>query len=203
VYKSCSRREGRPVVERENPVLALDQTLSARRVEERLEKTAGERPRILLATVAEHLRAESTADVDKLLATLVEHPDYHLWSGGRDVGPKGRDGVLGYYRQLVEDRRQILEFDVDRIVVDDDTVVTEGWIRAINRGHVARNRGWEVDDEQASYLVTQRVVIFWPFDEEGRMLGEDGYATWDPQGARKLAEEELPDAYRRLFVNVA
>ena len=190
-------------MERENPVLALDQTLSARRVEERLEKTVSERQRSLLATVADHLRAESTADVDKLLATLTDQPDYHLWSGGRDVGPKGRDDVLGYYAQLVEDRRQILEFDVDRIVVDDETVVTEGWIRAINRGDIARNRGWEVDDEQASYLVTQRVVIFWPFDEDGLMLGEDGYATWDPQGARKLAPDELPEAYRRLFAGVS
>ncbi len=191
------------MVERENPVLILDQSLSARRVEERREKTVSERQRSLLATVAEHLQAESTADVDKLLATLSEHPDYHLWSGGRDVGPKDRDGVLGYYHQLVEDRRQILEFDVERIVVDDETVVTEGWIRAINRGDIARNRGWEVDDEEASYLVTQRVVIFWPFGEDGRMLGEDGYATWDPHGARKLTDEELPDAYRRLFLNVA
>jgi len=191
------------VVERENPVLALDQTLSARRVEARIEKTAGERQRRLLTTVAEHLRAESTADVDKLLATLTDQPDYHLWSGGTDVGPKGRDGVIGYYQQLVDDRRQILEFDVDRIVVDDETVVTEGWIRAINRGDIARNRGWVVDDEQASYLVTQRVVIFWPFDEDGLMLGEDGYATWDPHGARKLAETELPDAYRRLFAGVS
>ena len=190
-------------MERENPVLALDQTLSARRVEERLEKTVSERQRSLLATVADHLRAESTADVDKLLATLTDQPDYHLWSGGRDGGPKGRDGVIGYYQQLVEDRRQILEFDVDRIVVDDETVVTEGWIRAINRGDIARNRGWDVDDERASYLVTQRVVIFWPFDEDGRMLGEDGYATWDPRGARKLAEAELPEVYRRLFAGVS
>jgi SnoaL-like domain len=184
-------------------VLALDQTLSARRVEERLQKAISERERSLLATVALHLRAESTADVEKLLATLSDEPDYHLWSGGRDVGPKGRDGVIGYYQKLVDDRRQILEFDVDRIVVDDETVVTEGWIRAINRGDIARNRGWEVDDELASYLVTQRVVIFWPFDEDGRMLGEDGYATWDPHGARKLAEDELPDVYRRLFLTVA
>ena len=191
------------MVENDNGVLALDQALSARQVDERRERTVDERQRSLLGTVADHLRAEGTADVDALLATLVEQPDYHLWAGGRDVGPKGRDGVLGYYQQLVDDRRQILEFDIERIVVDDDTVVTEGWIRAINRGDIARRRGWEVDDEEASYLVTQRAVIFWPFDADGRMLGEDGYATWDPQGARRLADHELPDVYRRLFAGVA
>jgi SnoaL-like domain len=188
------------VDEREDHVLGIDQNLSARRVEERLATAVSERQRSMLATVADHLRAESAADVDRLLATLSEHPDYRLWSGGRDMGPKGREGVFGYYQQLVDDRRQILEFDIDRIVVDDDTVVTEGWIRAINRGDIARRRGWEVDDDEASYLVTQRAVIFWPFDHAGRMKGEDGYATWDPNGARKLGEDELPEAYRRLFV---
>jgi hypothetical protein len=96
-------------------------------------------------------------------------------------------------------KRQILEFDIDRIVVDHDTVVTEGWIHAINLGAVARARGWEVDDDDASYLVSQRVVIFWPFDEQGQMVGEDGYANFDRTAARKLDAAELPKAYTRLF----
>ncbi len=111
--------------------------------------------------------------------------------------------MAGYYRELVEARRQILEFEIDRIVVDDDTVVTEGWIRAINLGSVARARGYAVDDEAASYLVTQRVVIFWPFDEQGRMLGEDGYASFDAGSARLLDDHELPEAYRRLFATAS
>ena len=51
--------------------------------------------------------------------------------------------------------------------VDDDTVVTEGFIRAIQRGDIATSKGYLVDDEAASYLVTSRVVIFWPFNEAG------------------------------------
>jgi hypothetical protein len=96
----------------------------------------------------------------------------------------------------------VLEFDITRIVVDDYNIVTEGWIRAINLGSVARARGYDVDDDAASYLVTQRVVIFWPFNEEGLMLGEDGYANLDASSARLLTDDELPDAYRRLFAGV-
>jgi hypothetical protein len=43
------------------------------------------------------------------------------------------------------------------------------------------------------------VVIFWPFDAQARMVGEDGYASVDPAAARLLHDDELPDAYRRLF----
>jgi hypothetical protein len=179
----------------------VDQGLSARLLEERLERTKDARHRRMLETVIDHLRAEVDASVDRLLATLVSNPEYHLWQNGGDYGPKGVDQVAGYYQELVAAKRQILEFDIDRIVVDDDTVVTEGWIRAINLGSVARARGYDVDDEGASYLVTQRVVIFWPFDEEGQMLGEDGYASFDRASARLLGDDELPEVYRRLFVS--
>jgi hypothetical protein len=177
----------------------VDQGLSARRVQERLGRTDDPRQRAMLTTVWEHLRAEADVDVDRLLSTLSNHPNYHLWSGGRDIGPEGSEGVLGYYRDLVSDKRHILEFDIERIVADQDTVVTEGWIHALNLGSVARARGWVVDDDSATYLVSQRVVIFWPFDAEGRMTGEDGYANFDPYGARKVADDEWPDTYRQLF----
>ena len=180
----------------------VDQMLSVRRVEERLARTEDPRERTMLTTVAAHFRAEAESDVDGLAATLGDTPEYHLWADGSDYGPKGIDAVLAFYGDVVAVKRQILEFDIERIVVDHDTVVTEGWIRAINLGSVARARGWEVDDEDASYLVSQRVVIFWPFDEDGRMLGEDGYANFDRTGARKLSADELPAAYKNLFTTV-
>jgi hypothetical protein len=178
----------------------VDQGLSARRVEERLDQTDDPRQRAMLTTLLEHLRAEADVQVDRLVATLSDHPNYHLWQDGRDVGPVGLDAVRGYYEELVSVKRHVLEFDIERIVVDHDTVVTEGWIHALNPGAVARARGWVVDDDSATYLVSQRVVIFWPFDAEGQMTGEDGYANFDPLGARKLAEDEWPEAYRQLFV---
>jgi hypothetical protein len=178
----------------------VDQGLSARRVQARLTQTDDPRQRAMLTTLLEHLRAEADVEVDRLVATLADHPNYHLWQDGRDVGPVGLDAVRGYYRELVSVKRHVLEFDIERIVVDHDTVVTEGWIHALNLGAVARARGWIVDDDRATYLVSQRVVIFWPFDAEGRMTGEDGYANFDPLGARKLDEAEWPETYRQLFV---
>jgi len=179
----------------------VDQGLSTRRVQERLDKTEDPRHRAMLTTVREHLRAEADVDVDRLVSTLSDNPNYHLWNSGSDIGPEGFDAVLSYYQELVSVKRHILEFDVERIVVDHDAVVTEGWIHALNLGSVARARGWVVDDEDATYLVTQRVVIFWPFDAEGRMTGEDGYANFDPYAARKVARDEWPEAYRQLFAS--
>jgi SnoaL-like domain len=177
----------------------VDQLLSTRQVEERLARTEDPRQRSMLGTVAAHLRAEAASDLDGLKATLSDSPDYHLWAEGHDYGPKGMDAVLAYYGEMVAVKRQVLEFDIERIVVDHDTVVTEGWIHAINLGSVARARGWEVHDDDASYLVSQRVVLFWPFDEAGQMIGEDGYANLDRTRVRKLTADELPATYTELF----
>ena len=173
----------------------IEPTVAARRLRERLAETETVRQRAMLETVIEHLEAEEAMSVDRLLATLAPEPKYHLWANGADYGPKSREAIAAYYTQLVVDNRAVLEFDIDRIVVDDKCVVTEGWIRAINKGSIAKGRGWMVDDDDADYLVTQRVVIFWPFNAAGQMIGEDGYANLDPRAVRKLDESELPDAY--------
>src|SRR5688572_13874772 len=109
----------------------VDQTLSVRVLEERLAQTTDSRHRQMLSVVLEHLAAEADGSLERLMATLAPEPGYHLWAGGADYGPKGRDEIVEYYGQLVRDKRGVLEFDIDRTVVDDRAIVTEGWIRAI------------------------------------------------------------------------
>ena len=182
----------------ESPV---DQTLSWRVIEERSARTENPRHRAMLNKVAEHLRAEASGDLEALLGTLGPSPEYHIWFDGRDEGPKGLDGIRGFYNQLVEDKRGVLEFAIDRIVVDDGAVLTEGWLSAIQQGRICRKYGWVVDDDDAAYLVRRRTVIIWPFDAAGEMIGEDGYTSTDLGAARKLEPEELPDAYTSLFAD--
>jgi hypothetical protein len=156
----------------------------------------------MLETVIAHLEAEVAGSLEALMATLVPDPEYHFWGNGGDYGPKGAEAIRAYYAQLVEDRRGVLEFDIDRIVCDDDTVITEGWYHAINKGAIARTQGFVVDDDDADYLVSRRIVLFWPFNEAGEMLGEDGIGSMDPAAVRKLDPAELPEAYTRLFLPV-
>jgi len=177
----------------------IDQSRSWRAVDERLARTENPRHRRMLQTLGDHLRAEEHQSLEALMATLVPEPQYHLWKNGSDYGPKGADGVRGFYTELVESKRGILEYAIERIVVDDDNVVTEGLIRAYQAGAIARGFGFNVPDVDATYLVPYRAVILWPFDAAGRMLGEDGYSTFDPDGAERVAPEDLPPAYLAQF----
>jgi hypothetical protein len=173
----------------------FDQTISWQRIEERLARTTNPRHRKMLQTVIDHARAEAHGDVDGLMATLVEDPQYHFWSNGQDWGPKGRDGVRAFYEDFVASGAGFFESFKPRIVVDDETVVTECVMRGLVPGAIARQRGYDVPDADGHYVVTARTAIFWPFDEAGELIGEDSYGSSDVRDFEQVAEEDLPPAY--------
>lgn len=179
--------------------MMLDRMLSARRVEERIDGTTNERHRKMLQVLHAHLIAEADLNLDGLMATLVDEPEYHMWGSGRDTGPKGRDAVARYYTDLVAARRGVLEYDIERIVVDDDTIVTEGFIRAYQHGPVAAEFGYAVPELDAHYIVRYRALVLWPFDDDGRLLGEDGYGGVDQTDFVRVETADLSDEYRSLF----
>jgi hypothetical protein len=178
-------------------MIDFDQAVSWRQVEERLARTENPRHRKMLQTVIDHARAEAVGDVDGLMATLGPDPQYHFWSGGKDWGPKGAAGVRRFYEEFVASKAGFFESFKERIVVDDDTVITEGTIRGIVPGTVARARGYDVDVD-GHYMVVSRVIIAWPFDEECRLMGEDSYGSSDTSICERIAEEDLPPAYRAM-----
>jgi hypothetical protein len=121
-------------------------------------------------------------------------PDYHFWNGGKDVGPKGTDAVRTYYSWFIGTQTNVLEFALDRLVVDDHCVVTEGFLKQIYPGAYAAPVGIEVDDESTDYLVVNRQLILWPVDADGLIGGEDSYQS-GPVSVTKIAFEDLPRKY--------
>lgn len=90
-----------------------------------------------------------------------------------------------------------LEFDMDRIVVDDDTIVTEGNFRSLYYGADAAKRGFPVDDPEGFYLLSLRMLIVWPFDAEGFIIGEETYsAVTTPDFLKKVETSEVPKQLR-------
>ncbi|MFE3189711.1 nuclear transport factor 2 family protein [Nocardia sp. NPDC059240] len=166
-------------------------------LEQRLAVTTNERHRQVLSIVIEHMKAEAEPDLDGLMRTLVAEPDYHFWNAGQDVGPKGWAGVHDYYAAFVASKSNILEFALDRLLVDDDCVVTEGYLKQIYPGAYAAQIGIPVDDPDADYLITFRQLLLWPVDANGLIVGEDSYHS-GPVEVRKLSFDELPSEYVEL-----
>jgi hypothetical protein len=174
----------------------IDPTKTWRVVEQRLAREDNPRRRQLLDNVLAHMKAEADGDVDGLMATLAPDPRYHQWGATpADLGPKGRDAVEEFYRSFVASGAGNLEYDVERLVVDDDCIVTEGTMRIAYPGRTLQAMGRTVDDPDAYYLYEARMAVVWPYDAEGRLLAEDSYTATDGfADMRKLAPDELPPA---------
>ena len=176
-------------------MLAFDLSITWQDLEERLQRTTSPRQRRMLQTVIEHAKAEAAGSVDGLMATLCADPRYHFWSGGQDWGPKGNAAVRGFYENFVAGGEGFFESRKSRIVVDDDTVVTETELRQLVPGAVAARRGYAIPDPDGHYLVYARTVILWPFNEAGELLGEDSYGSSDTSVFEQVPFDELPPAY--------
>jgi hypothetical protein len=175
----------------------MDATRTWRKVEERLARETDPRRKQLLENVLAHMKAESAGDLEGLMATLAPEPQYHQWGASpADNGPKGRAAVEQFYRDFVASGATNLEYDVERLVVDEDCVVTDGMMRIAYPGATLQAMGRaDIDDASAYYLYEARMCVLWPYDADGLLLAEDAYTATDGfANLRKLTADELPAA---------
>jgi len=114
-----------------------------------------------------------------------------------DKGPQGADAVRAFYAETVRTRTNFLEFDIERLVVDDNCAIVEGFLKHIYPGSHAARMGMAVDDPDADYLVVFRTLVVLPVDEEGLIKGEDFYRS-GPASVTNLSRDELPQEYVTL-----
>jgi len=114
------------------------------------------------------------------------------------MSPVGRDEVRAFYEEtIVQGGQFFLELDMDRVVVDDDTIVTEGNFRSLYYGADAAKRGFPVDDPQSYYVLAMRMLIVWPFDADGFIVGEETYAAiTSPDFLTKVEPSDVPQELR-------
>ena len=156
-------------------------------VAERLEGETNPRRRHVLGLVLAHMKCEAQADIEGVVATLSDTPQYIIWSNPDDpiASPGGsRDAIRGFYdRSIVQTGAHRLEFDCDRVIVDDDAVFTEGVMRMAYPGRTLEAMGIEVPDVDSYYVAQTRMGIVWPVDlddPEARLTGEEVYSAGDP-----------------------
>ena len=188
----------------------LDHELGIKQVTEKLARTDDPRPRRMLEVVLDHMIAENEGDLERVMRSISPRAEYHVWAGPIDNGAKGVEGVRRYYEGFFSIKGHFFENDCQRILVDDDCVVTESIMRMIKPGRIMGDEPFGPDtepldpgeegafDREAHYLLEGRCLIIWPFDDELLLIGEDAYAS-GRLTISKLADDELPDAYRELL----
>lgn len=159
-------------------------------VRARLDATSDKTRRRNLTTLLTHMRGEIAADVDLLVSTVAEAVSYHTW-GQPDRSPAGRADVRAFYKQLAAEGYLYFEFDIERLLVDDDMIVTEGVMTSLIPSQSLGAYG--VQAEGGVHMLVTRMAIFWPFDDQGLLLGEDTYSSFIE--IRAVKSDEVPTDY--------
>lgn len=179
--------------------MKLDPNNTWKLVEKRLAEETDPILRKNLELVLEHMKCEAKADIEGVVATLVDEPVYVMHDTPDDtvMNPKGsKDAVRKFYDvSIVQSGAHRLELDCQRVIVDKDAVVTEGVMRMAYPGRTLGAMGIEVDDPDAYYLYETRMGIVWPVDRAaGKLVGEESYTGQDGFAGiadRKLSESDI------------
>ena len=158
--------------------------------------------RQLLTEVGDHMEAEIQARHDDLMATLTEHPVYHFWR----VGPEnmvldGRDAVAAFYKQMFANNGQHFHVVLDKIMVDDSGVITEGQVRQVYQSKNLQAMGLnEINGQPLTsselWLSNAQLITVWPHDGAGKLVGEDIYFGEDSLKTLKPFDaDHLPSYY--------
>jgi hypothetical protein len=170
----------------------IDQHVTWRKVEERLERETDPVLRRNLSLLLKHMQAEAALDLDTLMSTVSERAKYQNFTPEGSFGPVGKPAVRQFYEDFAASGAQKLQMDIDRLIVDRDCILTEGVMRIAYPGRTLQARGIDVDDAEADYLFETRMAVVWPIDEHGLFIGEDSYTSGD--GFARIAERKLDPA---------
>jgi hypothetical protein len=156
----------------------IDQHTTWAKVEARLATETDPTLRRNLELLLEHMKAEATLDMERLMATVSEAALYQNFApGGTDI--VGKPAVQRFYEQFAASGAHRLHLDVDRLVVDKECILTEGVMRMAYPGRTLLATGRPVEDPDAFYLFEARMAILWPIGDDGLFIGEDSYVGAD------------------------
>ena len=171
-------------------------------LEERAAAEENPRRKALVTAVRDHMEHEIKGELDPLMGTLTTHPVYHFWGQAEPSVIEGREAVRAFYSGMFATGGQQFEVVVEKVVVSDNHVVTEGQVKQVHQGAALAAMGiGEVDGEPVRdgdlFVATAQLVTLWPGDEQDRLIGEDIYFGSNSfANLRRITRDMLPPYYR-------
>lgn len=143
-------------------------------VERLLETTTNPRHHWLLQAYNRHRYLEMAGRWKDIFAPemTVEHPVYHFNVFGISTVLDGAEAVQAVYEEWSRTAQCIFYAGDEKLAVGDNMIVSTATIYQQTPGHILAEAGAPVDPE-AHYLVANVEHMIWPYDDEGRLIGED------------------------------
>jgi len=174
-------------------------------IDELLETTTKPLHRFILQTYARHRALEVAGRYEEIFASdmMAMNPAYHFNQAGYTTVLRGQDQVKSLYKMWAETNQSIFFIEHEEVAVADHfvaSVVTSYQQvsgKALRQTKVLTHlphkfshhliekalgaKGWKANDDDVYLYRTPGMEMVWPFDDRGRVAGED---VWEPDPDR-------------------
>jgi hypothetical protein len=160
--------------------------------DELLKVTTNPRHRFMLEAYHRHRFLEIAGRYEEIFAPdmTVQKPVYHLEVAGNHATLEGQDAVKGFYAVWAQTNQSIFYVEDEQIAIADNFIASVSTMYQQTHGKTLIANGMQVEDENAYYLIRiPGMQMFWPYDDQGRLLGED---VWEPNPAARTWTQLAP-----------
>jgi hypothetical protein len=182
-------------------MIALDITRTNRAVRDLLNRTENPRHRYLLMAYDRHRNLEMAGRYEEILAAdmMVEEPVYHIHAHGLRVKLQGQEKIRDLYRVWAATNESVFYTEREEVAVSDHCIssMAVGYHQVTARSllenkilsyvpafvaefllGLAFGRQKFNADGSAMYLYKSTLYMSWPYDDRGRLIGEN---LWEPE----------------------
>jgi hypothetical protein len=151
-------------------------------VRDLLEVTENPRHRFLLDAYDRHRNLEMAGRYKEIFEPdmTVAKPVYHFDVLGMKLTLDGREAVEAVYREWTETDQCVFYAEDEKLAVGDNMIVSSSFLMQQAPGKVLAAAGIDAD-EDATYLSRAYTYMLWPYDDRGRLVGED---VWEVDQSR-------------------
>ncbi|WP_077146054.1 hypothetical protein [Sphingopyxis sp. KK2] len=155
--------------------MKLDVTRMMAGAEDLLEKTDNPRHRAILQNYRRHAMLEVSGRFDEIFHPNMTVPDPEYWvyrPEGRIILSGMDEVVKHFYSEMARTASTVMILENETIAVNDFGFNSEYMSHSFVPGHVARARGFDVDDLDAMYIHNHWVIMTWIYSDDCRLIGE-------------------------------
>jgi hypothetical protein len=182
-------------------MIARDITKTNQAIRDLIDRTDNPRHRFLLMAYDRHRNLEMAGRYEEIFAAdmMVEEPVYHLHANGLRVKLQGQEKIKDLYRVWAATNQSVFYTEKEEVAVSDHCIssVAVGYHQVTSRSllenkvlsylpafvaefllDLAFGRQNLNEDRGAMYLYKSTIYMIWPYDDRGRLIGED---IWEPE----------------------
>jgi hypothetical protein len=169
-------------------------------IDQLLKVTENPRHRFLLQAYSRHRYLEVAGRYEEIFAPemMAPNPCYHFQAEGMSARLEGQEAVKSLYKMWAETNQSIFYIENEQVAVADNFIAStvnyhqQLWGRSLTLNKVLSHlpgflserilkkvlatKGMKAD-ENAMYLYSNFIEMVWPYDDRGRLIGED---VWEP-----------------------